>query len=70
MNENFYYKLLISHKETSLCLTLLFTSRKMEFNPLSVRHATVSKHLSTLSNISEATALTYFSFSDAMKKLP
>ena len=34
------------------------------------RHATVSQELSTVNNISKSTALTYFSFSERIEKVP
>lgn len=64
MHETRYHKLLISIEDISLYLIFSFTSFKIEFNPLTIRRA------ATLSSIFEATALTYFSFSDGIEKLP
>ena len=41
----------------------------MQFNPLSIRHATVSKQISNTTNIFKATVFTYFSFSEGIEKV-
>ena len=41
----------------------------MEFNPLTIRHATARKQLSTAHNIFKATASTYFGFSQGIVKV-
>ena len=46
-----------------ICLTFSFTSFKIEYNPLTIRHATVSKQLSTANNIFKVTASTFFNVS-------
>ena len=42
----------------------------MELNPLTIRHAIVTKQSSNANNIFKATALTYSSFSEATEKVP
>ena len=59
-----------SHEETGLHLTFLFTSFKTEFNPLTIRHTTVSKQISSTNNIFKTTAFTYFSFTKGVQKVP
>ena len=46
------------------------SSFKMEFNLLTIRHATGSKHLSTGNNIFNAAYLNYFSFSEEIENVP
>ena len=58
------------YKDTLLYLTFSFTLFKMEFNPLAVKHMSVSKQLSTVNSIFKAIALTYFCFSEGIEKVP
>ena len=43
VHEICYHKFRISHEETDLHLTFKLTLFKMEFSPLTIRHATLSK---------------------------
>ena len=41
----------------------------MEFNPLAIRHTTVTKQLSTVKSSFKATGLTYFSCDEGIEKV-
>ena len=58
------------YKDTLLHLTFSLTLFKMEFNPLAIKHMSVSKQLSTVNSIFKAIALTYFCFSEGIEKVP
>ena len=58
-------------KNKPLCiLNFLFTSLKIEFNPLTSRYTKVSKQLYSTNNIFKANALIYFSFTEGVQKVP
>ena len=69
VHEILYHKFAIPHEKTGFYLTFSFASFKMEFKPLSTRHATVSKQLSNANNIFKATTLTYSSFGEGIEKV-
>ena len=65
MHEIRSHKFAISHEKTGVHFTYSFISFKIKFNPLTIRHMSVSKQLSSTSNIFKKTALTCLSYSFA-----
>ena len=59
-----------SHEGTGLCVNFSFALFKAEFTLFIIRHTTVNKQCSTANKIFKATALTYFSFTEGIKKTP